>query len=226
MPAHKKMLPYLLTSLIVIGLWQLFTSTDNYDWFSKGKERLMLDTALTTIFIYKTAFWLVIANTSVFITSSISKNNYKAAGVSAFVGVAFYFFAGQVIDKSCALFYYVVFVNQSVTEEYLQDPLREAGYYIGPILTEKIKDKQAKFRRYAIGGLGDINYKPATETLQQIWSDRTEPDYIRADAYAVLAKFNSAESKRVLFNFDSSTTDTVDRKMVELGKYFLIGLTP
>jgi hypothetical protein len=221
MTVFKKTLPYLLTSLAVIALWRLFTWTDNYAWSPKGKERLMLDVALTTIFIYKTAFWLLIANLSVFLIKSILKNRYKTAGVASIAGVAFYFFAGQVVDKSCAFSYYSVFVNQSVAEEYLQDPIKEAGYHIGPILTEKIKDRQMELRKYAIGGLGDINYKPATTTLQQILFDKTEPDYIRADAYAVLAKFNSAASKKVLLNFKSSATDTIDKKVVELGDYFL-----
>jgi len=180
----------------------------------------MLDIALTTIFAYKTAFWLAIANLSVFVIKNIFRSGYKTAGIASFIGVAFYFFAGQVVDKSCAFSYYMVFVNQSVAEEYLQNPIKEAGYHIGPILTEKIKDRQMELRRYAIGGLGEINYKPATETLQQILFDRTEPDYIRADAYAVLAKFNSATSKKVLSNFKSSATDTIDRKVVELGNYF------
>jgi hypothetical protein len=221
MAVLKKILPYLLTSLAVIGLWRLFTLTENYAWSPKGKERLMLDIALTTIFLYKAAFWLIIANLLVFILKSIFKNRYKVAGIASFAGVAFYFFAGQVVDKNCAFSYYMVFVNQSVSEEYLQDPIREAGYHIGPIITDNIKDRQMELRRYAISGLGDINYKPATETLQQILLDRTEPDFIRADAYVVLTRFNSPTSKRVLSYFILSAKDTADTKVMKLGNNFL-----
>lgn len=165
MKVLNAMLPYLLTSLAEIGLWGLFTGTENYAWSPKGKERLMLDIALTTIFFYKAALWLVVANLSVFIIKSFFKSSFKAAGITSFVGVAYYYFAGQVFDKSCAFSYYMVFVNQSVSEEYLQDPIKQAGYHIGPILTDKIKDKQMKLRRYTISGIGDISYLPATETL-------------------------------------------------------------
>ena len=64
--AIKKILPYFLTSISVVGLWWLLTGTDNYAWNPKGKEILMLYIALTSIFYYKTIFWLVIANVAVF----------------------------------------------------------------------------------------------------------------------------------------------------------------
>ena len=221
MTVLKKLLPYILTSLAVIGLWRLFTTTDNYAWSPKGKERLMLDIALTLIFIYKTIFWLVVANLSVFIIKSSFKKRYKTVGIAALISVTFYFTAGQIVDKNCAFSYYMVFVNQSVAEEYLQDPIKEAGYHIGPILTEKIKDKQMELRRYAIGGLGDIKYKPATETLKKILVDTTETDYVRADAFVVLTKFNTETSNKALSNFKSSAIYTSDKKVIELGNYFL-----
>lgn len=221
MAVLKKLLPYILTSLAVSGLWRLFTMTDNYAWSPKGKERLILDIALTTIFIYKTIFWFVVANLSVFIIKSSFKNRYKTAGITALISVTFYFTAGQIVDKNCAFSYYMVFVNQSVAEEYLQDPIKEAGYHIGSILTEKIKDKQMELRRYAIGGLGDIKYKPATETLQKILVDTTETEYVRADAFVVLTKFNTETSNKVLSNFKSSAIDPSDKKVIELGNYFL-----
>ena len=112
-------------------------------------------------------------------------------------------------------------MNQSVSEEYLQDPIKEAGYHIGPILTDKIKDKNMKLRRYAISGLDDIKYKPATETLREILFDTTEADYVRADAFVVLTRFNSATATKVLSDFKLSARDTIDSKVVELGTYFL-----
>lgn len=221
MATVKKILPYLLTSVAVIILWRLFTLTENFAWSPKGKERLMLDIALTNIFIYKAIFWLVLANLVVFAIITTFKKNFKSTLVAAAIGVTYYFVAGQVVDKNCAFSYYMVFVNQSVAEGYLQDPIEEAGYYIGPILTENIKDKHMKLRRYAINGLGDIKYKPATKTLQHILLDRTETDYVRADAYVALIKFNTATSKKIITEFNSVAVDAVDKYVVELGEYFL-----
>jgi hypothetical protein len=216
----KKILPYLLTSLIVIGLWRIFTLTDNYSWSPKGKERLMLNISLTTIFFYKSLFWLAISNMTVYSVIQVLKKNYKKTFLTSIIILAWYFFAGQVIDKKCAFSYYVVFINQSVSEPLLEDPIKAAGYYIGPILTEKIKDKQMELRRYAIDGLGEIKYKPATETLNQILSDKTEPDYLRADAFVALKKFDTDISNKILTDFRRFANDTTDNKVIQLVDYW------
>ncbi|GAA4369833.1 hypothetical protein GCM10023185_43830 [Hymenobacter saemangeumensis] len=222
MNALKKLFPYALTSAAVIGLWHLFTLTDNDLSTSTDNKLVLLNQALSTIFFYKTLFWLVLANLGVFISKSILNKQNQAAVATACVGLAFYFYIGQFVDKNCAFPYYRVFVSQSVAEEYLQRPIEEAGYYIGPILTEKIEDRQMEFRRYAISGLGDINYKPATKMLGQILVDKTEVEWIRADAYVALTKFNTASARKILRDFQVSSSDTTDQKVVALGNYFLL----
>jgi len=170
----KRILPYFLTSIFVVGLWWLLTGTDNYAWNPKGKELLMLDIALISIFYYKTLFWLVVANSTVFIIRQLISKNYKTTTIAFAVTSVFYFFVGQIVDKKCAFHYYSVFHNQSVSEEYIDRPILEAGYQIGPILTENVADKEMKYRRYAIGGLEKIKYKPATTKLTKILLDKSE----------------------------------------------------
>ncbi len=152
-PVIKKTLPYFLASLFVIGLWWLFTRTENYAWNPKGKEPLMLEIALISILYYKTPFWLVIVNLTVFISQQLIKKNYRTAGITFSATTLFYFVVGQIVEKQCAYHYYSVFQNQSVSEEYIDRPLLEAGYHIGPIVTKNISNKEMKLRRYAIGGL-------------------------------------------------------------------------
>ena len=219
--AIKKILSYFLTSIFVVGLWWLFTWTDNYAWNPKGKETLMLDIALTSIFFYKTFLWLVIANVSVFAIRQLLRTNYKTTAISALLTIAFYFAVGQIVDKKCAFHYYSVFHNQSVTEEYIQEPILNAGYQIGPILTENIADREMKYRRYAISGLEKIKYKPATPTLTKILLDKNELEVFRADAYEALTVFNTEETRKVLAVFKNQATDSLDRKVVELGEYFI-----
>lgn len=216
----KKILPYLLTSLTVIGLWKLFTMTDNYAWSPKGKERLMLDISLATIFFYKALFWLVISNMTVYAIIQFIKRNYRKTFITVIITGVWFLFAGQVIDKKCAFSYYVVFINQSVSESLLENPIKEAGYHIGPILTEKIKDKQMELRRYAINGLGEIKYKPATGTLSKILTDKTEPDYLRADAFVTLQKFDTKTSNKILSDFRKAVSDTIDSKVIHLVDYW------
>jgi len=217
----KKILPYILSSLLVISFWKLWTWTDNYAFSPKGKELLILDIALTSIFIYKTIFWLVIANLTVFTIQKFRLRNYKIAGVIFSLILLFYFLVGQYVNNKCAFHYYSVFINQSTMEEQLTRPILEAGYQIGPIITENIADKEMKYRRYAIGGLEQIKYKPATSTLTKILLDKSEIDVFRADAYQALTTFDTEETRKILMDFKNQTTDSTDKKVVELGEYFI-----
>ena len=106
-------------------------------------------------------------------------------------------------------------------EEYIERPILEAGYYIGPILAKEIIDKNMKYRLYAIGGLEKIKYKPATENLKQILFDKTENEVFRADAYETLHSFDTEETRKILNDFRSQATDTLDKGVIELGDYFI-----
>jgi len=217
----KKILPYILTSLLVIGFWKLWTWTDNYAFSPKGKELLMLDIALTSIFIYKTIFWLIILNLTVATIQLLRTSKFKFAVVIFSLTLVFYFLVGQYVNRKCAFHYYTVFINQSTMEGQLTRPILEAGYQIGPIISENIADKEMKYRRYAIGGLEKIKYKPATPTLTKILLDKSEADVFRADAYQALATFDTEETRKILIDFTNQATDSADKKVVELGEYFI-----
>jgi len=216
----KKILPYLITSLLVIGFWKMWTWTDNYAWNPKGKELLILDIALTSIFFYKTLFWLVTVNLFVFGFLQLRKKNFKTAGAAIVLTLIYHFTVGQVIDKKCAFHYYPVFHNQSVAEGYIIRPIEEAGKEIGPILTEKIEEKQMKYRRYAILGLQKIDYQPATELMGNILFDTSELEVFRADAYETLKTFDNQNGIRLLAEFKTQAKDSVELKVVELGEYY------
>ena len=181
----------------------------------------MLDIALTSIFYYKTIFWLVIANVTVFAIRQLLRKNYKFTAITTLLTTLFYFTFGQIVDKKCAFHYYSVFHNQSMTEEYILEPILNAGYQIGPILTENIADREMKYRRYAISGLEKIKYKPATQTLTRILLDKSEIDLFRADAYQVLTTFDTEETRKILMDFNNQATDSTDKKVIELGQYFI-----
>jgi signal transduction histidine kinase len=216
----KKILPYLITSLLVIGFWKLMTWTEDYAWNPEGKELLMLDIALTSIFFYKTIFWLVTANLLVFGLFQLKKKNFITAGIVIAITLSYHFAFGQVIDKKCAFHYYSVFLNQSRPEPLIVKPIEEAGYEIGPLLTEKIKDKKMKSRRYAILGLQKIDYQPATELMGEILFDNSELEFYRADAYGTLKYFDNEKSNKLLNEFKRQANDSLEIKIVELGEYF------
>jgi hypothetical protein len=217
----KKILPYFLTSIFVVILWLLYTWTDNYAWNPKGKDVLVLEIALNSIFYYKTLFWLLVANLTVFVIRQLLLKNYKSSAITILLTITFYFVVGHFVDKKCAFHYFTVFNNQSVAEEYIHEPILNAGYQIGPILTENITDKGMKNRRYAIGGLVKINYKPAIPTLAKILFDKSELEVIRAEVYEALTAFDTDETRRILSDFKTQATDTEDNRVVELGEYFV-----
>jgi hypothetical protein len=216
MKTLKNLLPYVIASLLIIVFWRIITLTDNYAFNPKGKELLMLEIALTYIFLYKTIFWLLVGNLSVYTIKLFIKNNFKAARISGIMTIMIYLIIGQIVQKKCASDYYTVFMNQSTNEDLLEIPIKEAGYHIGPILTKNISDKGMRLRRYAIAGLGEIKYKPAIPELKKILYDRTELDYFRADALETLMLFHSKRSKKIIDEFKSQADNPLDKKVIDL----------
>jgi|WetSurMetagenome_2_1015567.scaffolds.fasta_scaffold09190_1 hypothetical protein len=216
MIAYKKFLPYLISSLFVIVFWKLFTSSNNYAFNPKGKELLMLQLALNYIFLNKTIFWLILVNVIVYTVMQLSKKNFTIALVTLPLAIIYYLLIGQILGNKCAPEYYTVFINQSTTEKLMTKPIIRAGYYIGPILTKDIENKEMKYRRYAIEGLKKIKYKPATPTLKKILFDKTDLDYIRADALETLISFNTSESTKIIQEFRNIAIDPDDRKVFDL----------
>ena len=128
-----KVLPYILTTIIVIVVWKIFTWTDNYAWNPKGKETLALDIALNSIFITKVIFWTITANIFVFSIQNLLSKNLKIGLIFLLIGLLTYFFGEKWTDKNVAMNYYTVFLNQSVLEEYIDgitvSEVLETGLY-------------------------------------------------------------------------------------------------
>ena len=198
----------------------MWTWTDNYAWNPKGKELLMLEIALISIFFYKTIFWLITANLFVFGFLQMRKKNFKTVGAVVVLTLIYHFTVGQVFDKKCAFHYYTVFHNQSVAEGYIVRPIEEAGYEIGPILTDNIEDKEMKYRRYAILGLQKIEYQPATELMGNILFDKSELEVYRADAYETLKTFDNDVSAKLINEFKHQAQNSTENRIIELGEYF------
>ena len=214
----KTILPYLILTTLTIAWWRVATLTSNYAWNPKGKEPLMLDIYLTTIFIYKVLFWLIVGNAGLFAIISSLKGERVISAISAVLTVLIFFVGGQWVNKELAFSYFAVFRNQSVTEEYIERPILNSGYYIGTELTKYIQDKSTDNRRFAISGLGKIKYEPATKTLENILLDATEPDFMRADALMALKSIGTRETEKIVSDFEKSGDKNVlnlDEKEIE-----------
>jgi len=67
-------------------------------------------------------------------------------------------------------------------EKELMDPLILAGEPVVPLVIEAIKNQEMPKRRYAIGFLGNGEYKQALPVLEEILKNPDEKDYFRGDA--------------------------------------------
>ncbi|MRM95518.1 HEAT repeat domain-containing protein [Riemerella anatipestifer] len=207
-----KILPYALTTIIVIVVWKIFTLTDNYAWNPKGREILALGIALNSIFITKVIFWIITTNIFVFSIQNLLNKNVKIGLTFLLIGLLTYFFGEKWTDKNVALNYYTVFLNQSVSEEYIEEPILDADYEIGKYLAEDISDKQMKYRRYAIAGIGKIKYDKANEVLEKILFDPSENENIKNDVLEALEKIGNDDAKRIITNFRFETNNFNYRK--------------
>jgi len=196
-----KILPYLIVSILIIIYWKIQTSTSNYAWNPKGKQTLFLDIALLSIFYYKTVFWLLIGNIIVFLLQNRGKEQRIKALIGVFSFLLIWAFGNEFINKKCANFYYIVFQNQTVSEEYLEEPILQGGYEVGKYLSENIEDKNMQYRRYAIEGIGKIKYDKAVPVLAKILNDNSEKDFIKNDVLESLQQINNYESNKILKDY-------------------------
>ncbi len=86
-------------------------------------------------------------------------------------------------------------------EPELDDPLIDAGKKMTLIICEAIKNKDMKYRRYAIGALGYIGDRRALPTLQVILKSKEETYYFRGDALHSIYQIDRALGKKYAAEF-------------------------
>jgi hypothetical protein len=119
----------------------------------------------------------------------------------------------QIVKENSAKEYYTIFINQSVAEPFITSPLLKAGFKVGKYVLTNIKNKNSKYRRYAISALGKLNYYPATSVLKKILFDKTEKYYIRANAFESLKNINTQETKEILDKFHEYLKRSTETKL-------------
>ncbi len=88
-------------------------------------------------------------------------------------------------------------------EPELDDPLIEAGGKMTLVICEAIKNKDMKYRRYAIGALGFIGDKRALPTLETILKTKEEIYYFRGDALHAIYQIDKSLGKKYASEFGS-----------------------
>lgn len=97
------------------------------------------------------------------------------------------------------------FLTHETKESFLTLPLCKAGEKVVPLLTEKIKDKNMKRRRYAIGFLGITESRLPVPVLEQIAKDETEDALYRGDALEALYLLDENLGEMLAGNYQNRT---------------------
>ena len=84
---------------------------------------------------------------------------------------------GEKFQKMWADFY-----KEAVPEPEIDEPLVRAGRRAVQAICQAVREKDMKYRRYAIGALGHIRDPRALATLEVILNAEDEIDYFRGDA--------------------------------------------
>jgi hypothetical protein len=201
-------LPFLILSILVFVYLYAHFLLSNAAFFIRWSENeKIINDSLETIFTYKLVFWLLIINLLVFTIILLFRQKYKHSLILFIFIIITYIFIGEYINKKCASYYFEVFLYQRVPESAITEPLKDAGYNIGPFLNEYIIDKNAHFRRYAINGISKIDYTPAIPTLKIILYDSSEVFYIKDDVISALYELNTKESKIIIEDYYNKIKD-------------------
>lgn len=100
-------------------------------------------------------------------------------------------------------------------EDQLVDPLILNGRRVVPLVIAEVPNKQMRLRRYAIGFLGNGQYRDALPVLEQVLVDESEIYYFRADALEAIFRI-SAERARELAPRHVNGEDLLGRAAQEI----------
>jgi HEAT repeat protein len=95
--------------------------------------------------------------------------------------------------------------DRQVGEDQLADPLILTGTRAVPLVAASVRDRQLRYRRYALAYLGWAQDERALPVLRSIVEDSSEHDYFRADALEAIAciRVGSGDSLAARFAKDT-----------------------
>ncbi len=110
--------------------------------------------------------------------------------------------------------YHAIFKHQSVTTDFVLEPIKSAGKKIGPYLVKDVLEG-SRLALPAAEGLGLIKYVPATSLLSSVASNRKNRPILRAKAYLSLKKINTQEALQSCAMIVKNNQHPTDVKMLE-----------
>lgn len=110
--------------------------------------------------------------------------------------------------------YHTIFYHQSVSNDFVLEPIKSAGKGIGPYLVKDVLEG-GRLALSATEGLGLIQYAPATALLASVAANRRNRPILRAKAYLSLKKINTKEALESCASMVKNNRHPSDVKMLE-----------
>ncbi len=191
---------FIIILLVVINLaifvfCKIITSEENYIWYKIANEKATL-ISYACLDLMRIHYFVYANSINFFMLGIYFAFNYrKSLGlIVVLLSIGIYWGGNKLFEKNIMDNYYTIFKNQAVSEDFILEPIKSAGVGIGPFLMKDIETSYSTHRGYAIIGIGEIKYEPATETLNSILQNPIEKPEIRGEAYHALLKINSERS--------------------------------
>jgi hypothetical protein len=204
-----------LVNLAIFLFCRLHTDDGNFIWYKTTPEKKFL-VSIACIDLMR-IYYFIYANSINICLLGIYFAYYfrKRVGIILlFFGILIYVGGNKVFQEIIYEDYYTIFQNQKVSEDFKLEPVKRAGKGIGKYLMQDIVNTHSSLRKYAIMGVGEIKYNPATETINNILYNTNESPEIRGEAYIALSKINSEKSASYARIFIASAHPIADQEVM------------
>jgi hypothetical protein len=206
----------ILINLAIFLFCKLLTDEGNYIWYKTSSDRVLL-VSMASLDLMRIRYFIYANSINFFLMGIYFAYYYrKTMGlIIAALGVLIFFGGNKLFEENIIENYYVLFKNQNVPEDFILEPVKSAGKGIGRELMKDVDNKYSPLRKYAIAGLGEIKYEPATDVINNILHDLNENSEIRGEAYLALLKMDTEKSASYARIFIGSIHPIADQGVIK-----------
>lgn len=206
----------IIVNLAIFLFCKLLTDEGNFIWYKTDPHKKWL-ISLACLDLLRTKYFIYANSINFFLLGIYFASYYrKRIGIIiALLGLGIFWGGNKLFEEEIVENYYIIFKNQNVPEDFVLEPVKSAGKGIGKYLLKDIQNHISPLRKSAIGGLGEIQYAPAAEPLNEILHDVTETPELRGEAYLALVKINTERSTSYARIFIASVHPVADQATME-----------
>ncbi len=140
---------------------------------------------------------------------------WKSGALLSAFGLLFGLACYWIIKPALVENYYTLFLHQSVPDELVSQPARQAGRDIGVYLKKDLAGANEIRQKKAIRALSAIQYEAVTDTLNSILCDWNVPDDIRFECFVALKQMGNAKAESHVRVFLAAHHPVRDRPLMD-----------